>query len=105
MKPGDSLQNLKTRPVPDLIKQLWELYMVMSVDPVLAGCADHIRQAALMLEHTRMLAMQVSQDAVRQEGRRKRRRRRQPDATSQNSTESAELAWLRLAKAGSQLKH
>lgn len=106
MKLGDSPHNLNTKSIPELIKQLWELYMVMSLDPVLVGSADHIKQAALALEHTRLLAFQVSQDAARQQGRRLRRRRRQPEAASQAPAEDADdLAWLRQAKAGSHLKH
>jgi hypothetical protein len=108
MKPGDSPHNLNTKSIPELIKQLWELYMVMSLDPVLASSADHIKQAALSLEHTRLLAFQVSQDAARQQSRRLRRRQRRPDATAtaqQAPAEDVDLAWLRLAKAGSQLKH
>ena len=104
MKPGDSPQNLGTKPIPELIKQLWELYLVMSLDPVLAGCADHIRQAALMLEHTRRLAFQVSQDAAREQSRRPKRKKQRPDGLAQGPEET-DLDWLRIAKAGSLLKH
>jgi hypothetical protein len=105
MKPGDSPQNLLTKPVPELIKHLWELYLVMSLDPVLAGCADHIRQAALTLEHTRLLAFQVGRDAAREQHRRSKRKRQRQDDAAQGSAEGADLAWLRMAKAGSLLKH
>ena len=105
MKPGDGPQNLGTKPIPEVIRQLWELYFVMSLDPVLAGCADHIRQAALMLEHRRRLAFQVSQDASREQIRRSKRRRRRPDEAGQAPVEDADIAWLRAAKAGSLLKH
>ena len=100
MKPNDSQHNLVTNPIPELIKHLWDLYMAMSLDPALAASAEHVKQAALVLEHTRQLAFQVSQDAAKQQNRNTRRKRARSTARDE-----AAAAWLRTAKAGSQLKH
>jgi hypothetical protein len=99
MKPLDGQDDLNAKNVPELIKHLWEVYMHMSLDPVLIASAEHVKQAALTLEHIRRLALEISQEApARQAGAGKRR-------TRQVTREEAGLDWLRAAKAGSPSKH
>ncbi|WP_088348182.1 MULTISPECIES: hypothetical protein [Rhodomicrobium] len=98
MKPFDGQDDLNTKNVPELIKHLWEVYMQMSLDPALRASADHIKQAALTLEHTRRLALEISQETPRAGASGKRRAR-------QLTREDAGLDWLRVAKAGSPSKH
>ena len=102
MKSNDSPRNPITDSIPELIKHLWDLYMAMSMDPALALSADYVKEAALMLEYTRRLAFEVSEDAAKQPGR-PSRRKKAPLAAKEK--EDADLVWLRAAKAGSQLKH
>lgn len=61
MKTSNS-RNHKSQPVPELIKQLWNLYFEMSLDPQLEASAAHIRSAALTLEHTRRVAFEITQE-------------------------------------------
>ncbi len=99
MKPFDSQDDLTTKNVPELIKHLWEVYMQMSLDPALRASAEHVKLAALTLENTRRLALQVSLETpLRQSGSSRRRSRH-------TTAEQAELDWLRVAKAGSPSKH
>lgn len=59
MKPFDNSDDLNADTVPEIIQKLWALYKDMSTDPALASSACHIRSAALALEDTRRMAMQV----------------------------------------------
>jgi hypothetical protein len=59
----DSQDDLTASTVPELIKHLWKLYMSMSLDPALVPCAEHIKQAALVLETTRRMAHQIAAEA------------------------------------------
>lgn len=58
----DDTGHLSTKSIPELIKHLWGLYFAMSFDPALASSAEHLRQAALTLEHARRVAFEVSQE-------------------------------------------
>lgn len=99
MKPLDGQDDIAAKNVPELIKHLWEVYMHMSLDPVLSASAEHVKHAALTLEHIRRLALEISQEGPSQaQGTDKRR-------TRQDTHEDAGLDWLRIAKAGSPTKH
>lgn len=63
MTTSNPRKGYKSQPVPELIKDLWNLYFEMSLDPALATGATHIRNAALELEHTRRMAFEVAQEA------------------------------------------
>ena len=63
MKISTSRKNHKPQPVPELIKELWNLYFEMSLDPDLEASAVHVRSAALTLEHTRRMALEVTQES------------------------------------------
>ena len=86
----DDTDHLSTKSIPDLIKHLWGLYFVMSFDPALKSSAEHVRQAALTLEHARRVAFEVSQEETASEDK-------------DQDNEPANL--LRRTAAGSQLKH
>lgn len=60
---SNSRKTYKSQPVPERIKELWNLYFEMSLDPELEACAEHIRNAALALEQTRRVAFEVAQEA------------------------------------------
>jgi hypothetical protein len=87
MKPFDSQDDLTANTVPELIKHFWGLYMSMSLDPALAASAEHIKQAALVLESTRRMAHQVTVEARSQRGKSARRRNKS------NGEHQADLEW------------
>ena len=87
MKSFDSQDDLTANTVPELIKHLWELYMSMSLDPALAPSADHIRQAALVLESTRRMALEVTIEA---QSRRAKPSKRKSKSAGERQTE---LEW------------
>jgi hypothetical protein len=91
MKSFDSQDDLTTNTVPELIKHLWELYMSMSLDPALAPSADHIRQAALVLESTRRMAQEVIVEAQSRRAKPAKRR------AKSNGERQTELDWHRPA--------
>jgi hypothetical protein len=62
MTTSNPRKGYKSQPVPDLIKQLWTMYFEMSLDPELEAGAQHVRNAALALEHTRRMAYEVMQE-------------------------------------------
>jgi hypothetical protein len=64
MKTSTSRKTHKPQPVPELIKELWNLYFEMSLDPDLEASAVHVRSAALTLEHTRRMALEVAQESL-----------------------------------------
>ena len=99
MKPLDGQDDLTAKNVPELIKHLWEVYMHMSLDPVLSASAEHVKQAALTLEHIRRLALEISQEEPARTSAAGKRR------TRQVTRGEAGLEWLRGAKAGSPSKH
>jgi hypothetical protein len=97
MKASEEQADLSRKSVPELIKHLWDLHFAMALDPALSSSAEHVKEAALELEQTRRIAFEISQE----ENQRKRRRPR----TQQTQKDTANLNWLRAAKAGSHLKH
>ena len=99
MKPFDSQHDLTANSVPELIKHLWELYMGMSLDPALAASAEHIRQAALVLESTRRMAHQITVEARGQRAKPKR-------ASARSKREhQVELEWQVAGRPISPTKH
>jgi hypothetical protein len=101
MMASDGEGGLVPRSIPELIKQLWEMYAVMSRDPALETSAQHLRQAAITLEETRELALQVGREEQRKArlGAAKRGRGALP------AGDAEPLDWLHVAKAASPLKH
>ncbi len=99
MKSFDSQDDLTANTVPELIKHLWELYMSMSLDPALAPSAEHIKQAALVLESTRRMAHEVTIEA--QSRRAKPSKRRTKSAGERQS----ELEWQLDRRPASPTKH
>jgi hypothetical protein len=99
MKPCGSQGEVADRSVPELIKQLWQLYLDMSLDPVLADSAEHIKQAVLTLETTRRLAHQV---ALEGQGRRSGGKRRKAKAEGDRQSE---LDWHEDGRPASHTKH
>jgi hypothetical protein len=99
MKSFDGQDDLTANTVPELIKHLWELYMSMSLDPALAPSADHIRQAALVLESTRRIAHEVTVEA---QSRRAKPAKRQ---TKSNGERQSELEWHMDGRPASPTKH
>ena len=87
MKPFDSQDDLTANKVPELIKHLWELYMSMSLDPALVPSADHIRQAALVLECTRRMAHEVTVEAQSRRAKPAKRR------SKSEGERQSELDW------------
>lgn len=99
MNASDDAVDFPTRSIPELIKHLWDLYVVMSLDPALESSSEHIKQAALTLEHVRKLAFEVCQEGPPQKPHTVK-------AALPDEDMDAEAAkWLRVAKAGSQMKH
>jgi hypothetical protein len=99
MKPFDSQDDLTANTVPELIKHLWELYMSMSLDPALTASAEHIKQAALVLESTRRMALQVAVEA------RSRRTRGPKRATKSTRERQTDLDWQADDMPASPTKH
>ncbi|MDP9129818.1 MAG: hypothetical protein M3N35_05485 [Candidatus Binatota bacterium] len=99
MKSFDSQDDLTANTVPELIKYLWELYMSMSLDPALAPSADHIRQAALVLESTRRMAHEVTVEGQSRRAKPVKRR------TKSNGERQSELEWHMDGRPASPTKH
>ncbi len=99
MDSSEGADDFSARSVPELIKHLWDLYLVMSLDPALEATAAHIRQAALTLEHTRRLAYEICQEGPPQTACKTKA------VASEEHTEGEPTKWLQGAKTGSQLKH
>jgi hypothetical protein len=99
MKSFDSQDDLTANTVPELIKHLWELYMGMSLDPALAASAQHVKQAALVLEFTRRMALEVTEEPQSRRGRQGKRR-----AKSGGELKS-ELDWQAGGRPASPTKH
>jgi hypothetical protein len=97
MKSFDGQDDLTANTVPELIKHLWELYMSMSLDPALAPSAEHIKQAAVVLESTRRMAHEVTL-----EGRRAKPAKRR---TKSHGERQSELEWLVDGRPASPTKH
>lgn len=93
----DRQDDLTASTVPELIKHLWELYMGMSLDPALVASAQHIKQAALVLEFTRRMALEVTEEPRR--GRQGKRR-----AKSGGELQS-DLEWQTDGRPASPTKH
>lgn len=66
MTTSNSRKTYKSQPVPERIKELWNLYFEMSLDPELEASAEHIRNAALTLERIRRMAFEVAQERFSQ---------------------------------------
>ena len=99
MKSFDSQGDLTANTVPDLIRHLWELYMSMSLDPALGPSADHVRQAALALEFTRRVALEVTVEG-------KSRPAKQPKRKTKSQGErQSELEWQLDGRPASPTKH
>ena len=96
MKPFDSQDELT---VPELIKHLWGLYMSMSLDPALAASADHIKQAALVLESTRRMAHQVTMEAQSQQSKPPRRK------SKPSGEHQSDIDWRAAGRPASPTKH
>ena len=99
MKSFDGQDDLTANTVPELIKHLWELYMSMSLDAALAPSAEHIRQAALVLESTRRMAHEVTVEAQSRRAKPAKRR------TKSNGERQSELEWLAHGRPTSPTKH
>jgi hypothetical protein len=102
MMASDGEGGLVPRSIPELIKHLWEMYSVMSRDPALETSAQHLRQAAITLEETRELALQICREEqlkASASGAKRSGRRVLPAADAEK------LDWLHEAKAASPLKH
>lgn len=97
MKPFDSQDDLTANTVPELIKHLWGLYMSMSLDPALAASAQHIKQAALVLESTRRMAHQVTVEAQRPKSARRKGKA--------NGEHQADAEWRAAGRPVSPTKH
>ena len=99
MKSFDSQDDLTATTVPELIKHLWELYMSMSLDPALVPSADHIRQAALVLESTRRMAHEVTV------GSRSRRAKSTKRRAKSDAERQSEIDWHTGGRPASPTKH
>ncbi len=99
MKPFDSQDTRTAKTVPELIKHLWELYLGMSLDPALADSAEHIKQAALVLESTRRIAHQVSLEAQSQQTKPEKRK------SKSGGERQSELEWHTAVRPASPTKH
>jgi hypothetical protein len=98
MNASEEQADLSRKSVPELIKHLWDLHFAMALDPALASSAAHVKEAALTLEHIRRIAFEISQEE-------KQRKQRRAPKSKQCQKDTANLNWLRAAKAGSDLKH
>jgi hypothetical protein len=99
MKSFDRQDDLTANTVPELIKHLWELYMGMSLDPALVASAQHVKQAALVLELTRRMALEVTEEPQSRRGRQGKRR-----AKSGGELQS-DLEWQADGRPASPTKH
>lgn len=99
MSAPDNADNLSAKSVPELIKNLWDLYFFMSLDPALESAAEHVREAALTLEHTRKLAFEIYRESCHQEAGTSKAELQEEDK------EADAAAWLHVTKTVSQLKH
>lgn len=93
-----SKKNYKPLSVPERIKQLWNLYLEMSLDPSLEASAEHVKAAVLTLEHIRKIALDVTMEE-RPEG--------MHDTTAEENLVDEEEFFERLRKQqfGSVMKH
>lgn len=99
MTASDGEGSLVPRSIPELIQHLWEMYSVMSRDPALETSAAHLRQAAITLEETRELAMQI----CREEQRKAKAGAAKRAACTVSAADTG--TWLHKAKPASPLKH
>jgi len=99
MNARDGEDDLIPQTIPELIKHLWELYSMMSLDPALEPSAEQVKQAALTLERTRRLAFEVYREEGQEPARVAGKKR------AEAGRERARANWLRNAKSASQLKH
>ncbi len=60
MKTSTPRRDFSPDSVPELIKKLWKLYFDMSLDPALEESAEHVRLAAISLENTRRIALEIA---------------------------------------------
>ncbi len=97
MSASDRESDFSGRPIPELIKHLWDLYFMMSLDPALEASADHVRQAVQTLEEIRRLAYQISEE--------KGEDKEPASKTGDTENDKSKLTWLRSARPGSPLKH
>jgi hypothetical protein len=100
MKTPRNLQDQAPNNISDLIAHLWQLYYAMTLDPVLAASAEHVRNAVLELEQTRRIAWEVyrEEQALRTASPRPKSKKRR-----KNETESP-AEWLRNLPPASPLK-
>ena len=114
MKPFDNNDDRAPKSVPEMIKTLWSLYMAMSLDPAMAVPAYHLRSAALALEETRRMALQICQDEQRRQqaaaagcGKKTRKAKGTTRDRCRKARErdKAVLEWLRNATPASPWKH
>jgi hypothetical protein len=96
MTASDGESGLVPRSIPELIEHLWEMYTVMSRDPALETTAAHLRQAAITLEETRELALQIG---------REEQRKAKAGSSKRAACAAPTETWLHKAKAASPLKH
>ena len=101
MMASDGEGGLVPRSIPELIKHLWEMYSVMSRDPALETSAQHLRQAAITLEETRELALQI----CREEQLKAKTGASKRAARGRSPADTESFEWLNNAKAASELKH
>jgi len=110
MKPFDNHDDRASKSVPEMIRTLWSLYMNMSLDPAMAVSAYHVRTAALALENTRRMALQVClEEEQRQQASLKRGKKTRNTPRDRNrrlrDRDKAALEWLRNAPPASPWKH
>jgi|SRR5688572_24896235 hypothetical protein len=101
MTASDGEGGLVPRSIPELIDHLWEVYSMMSRDPALETSAQHLRQAAITLEETRKLALQICLE----EQRKAKATAAKRAACAIAPADAESLDWLNSAKPASDMKH
>lgn len=99
MKSFDSQDDLTANTVPELIRHLWELYMSMSLDPALVPSADHVKRAALVLETTRRMALEITVEG------KSRPAKSAKGKTKPHGERQSELEWQMDGRPASPTKH
>lgn len=108
MKPFDNRDNLTADNIPEMIRKLWALYRDMAADPALASSASHIRSAALALEDTRRMALEVYLEGQQQRQacpKPAKKSARRASRNSRTAKRDSAAEWLMSLPAASPLKN
>lgn len=106
MKPFNNRDRLTANNVPEIIQKLWALYRDMAADPALASSACHIRSAALALENTRRVALEVYLEEQQQcQVKPVKKAVRRTARNTRTAKNDAAVEWLLALPAASPLKN